>query len=323
MSRSAADATRFTATSPHAYSKPPSSAFTPTSPSRVPGSSRPPLPSQLNRSSTPIGEETPQQKVARLRQAARAAKEAQVPQFEKVIARGRVWADRAHRFTALSLIGATGIAGAITIFALGDMIVYNRRKRRDYFAEQSALHKTRLAEAKEAVARGAADEDQMLLINRERAAFEAEQARLSKKGVFKRTKEWLFSGLKKDDQVAGGGTSLDVLGEEGLRRMGAEAEGTVNAMADTVHSATTTTTTQGTTHVTEGQDGRPLLGRPNGPEGKSEMIKAIDAKRREGERALESRGAEGGPLDRSAADATSSSPPSSSRGGWTSWVTEK
>ena len=221
------------------------------------------------------------------------------------------------------MMGLIGIAGAITIFALGDMIVYNRRKRRDYFAEQSALHKTRLAEAKEAVARGAADEDQMLLINRERAAFEAEQARLSKKGVFKRTKEWLFSGLKKDDQVAGGGTSLDVLGEEGLRRMGAEAEGTVNAMADTVHSATTTTTTQGTTHVTEGQDGRPLLGRPNGPEGKSEMIKAIDAKRREGERALESRGAEGGPLDRSAADATSSSPPSSSRGGWTSWVTEK
>ncbi len=110
MSRSAADATRFTATSPHAYSKPPSTTFTPTSPSsRLPRSSAPPSHTPPNRSSIPAGgEETPREKVARLRQAARAAREAKVSQFDRVVARGRVWADRAHRVTALSLIAATG-----------------------------------------------------------------------------------------------------------------------------------------------------------------------------------------------------------------------
>jgi hypothetical protein len=45
--------------------------------------------------------------VRRLRAAADKAREAQISTFDKMIIRGRVWADRAHRFTALSLIGAT------------------------------------------------------------------------------------------------------------------------------------------------------------------------------------------------------------------------
>lgn len=210
----------------------------------------------------------------------------------------------------------TGIAGAITIFALGDMIIYNRRKRRDYFTEQSALHKTRLAEAKEAATRGAADEDQMLLINRERAADEAERARLAKKGVFKRTKEWLFSGLKNEEEGVGGGI-LGVLGEEGLRKMGAEAEGETSTDTGAVHSAAG----EKMANVTGGPDGRPLLGRPDGPESKSQIIKAVDAKRRQAERVLERQGTQEGPLDRLAENTASSS--TGSRGGWTSWVTGK
>ncbi|KAI9881278.1 MAG: hypothetical protein M1830_005564 [Pleopsidium flavum] len=317
MSRSAADATRFTATSPHAYSKPPTATFSPSSPSRVPRSSGTPPNTPFNRSSIPLGDETPHEKVARLRHAARMAKEAQVSQFDKIVIRGRVWADRAHRVTALGLIGATGIAGAVAIFALGDMIIYNRRKRRDYFAEQSALHKTRLAEAKVAAARGAADEDQMLLINRERAADEAERARSAKNGVFKRTKEWLFSGLKNEEGGIGG-AALDVLGEEGLRKMGAEAEGTVSTEAAAMHPLAR----EVTTNVTEGNDGRPQLGRPAGPESKSQILKAVDEKRREGERALERQGAEAGSLDRLAENTTASTS-TGSREGWTSWVTGK
>jgi len=52
--------------------------------------------------------ETPQEKVKRLRAAADRARDAQVSTLDKVLVRGRVWADRAHRFTALSLIGITG-----------------------------------------------------------------------------------------------------------------------------------------------------------------------------------------------------------------------
>lgn len=92
MPRSATDATRFTSTTPHASAKVPSSTTKPKAPpQRKPG---------------PAGE-TPQEKVRRLRAAADAARDAQVSTFDKIIVRGRVWADRAHRFTALSLIGAT------------------------------------------------------------------------------------------------------------------------------------------------------------------------------------------------------------------------
>lgn len=90
MPRSASDATRFTATGPYATAKP---------------SAKPSL-------SIPIGNvpsgETSQQKIARLRAAAAQARAGKESSFDKVVRVGRVWADRAHRFTTLSLIGLTG-----------------------------------------------------------------------------------------------------------------------------------------------------------------------------------------------------------------------
>lgn len=91
MPRSATDATRFTSTIPHASTKSPSFTRNSSLPQKKPG---------------PPGE-TPYEKVKRLRAAADAARDAQVTGWDKVIVRGRVWADRAHRFTALSLIGLT------------------------------------------------------------------------------------------------------------------------------------------------------------------------------------------------------------------------
>jgi hypothetical protein len=99
MPRSATDATRFTSTTPHASAKHPSATNIPSKslPLRKPG---------------PVGE-TPQEKVRRLRAAADKAREAQISTFDKLIIRGRVWADRAHRFTALSLIGATCMSSLV------------------------------------------------------------------------------------------------------------------------------------------------------------------------------------------------------------------
>ena len=91
MARSAMDATRFTATGPCAHSKPGTRA------------------SVLAFADPPPPNETPQQKVARLREAARRAKLEQVSRFDKVVAKGRVVADTAHRFTAITLIAATGM----------------------------------------------------------------------------------------------------------------------------------------------------------------------------------------------------------------------
>jgi hypothetical protein len=87
-SRSIADATRFTPTIPHAFTRSP-----------MP-------PSGTSSSAT----ETPQQRVARLREAARMSKLAQASIFDRVIDRGRVWADKAHRVVALGLISATGLS---------------------------------------------------------------------------------------------------------------------------------------------------------------------------------------------------------------------
>jgi len=117
MSRSAADATRFTATSPHAYSKPPTrSSNPPIPPQQYPPSfsSSPTMNNTFNPSSPssrsgPSGPaETPHEKVARLRAARFAARDAQVSTWDRVVVRGRVWADVAHRVTVLGLIGFTG-----------------------------------------------------------------------------------------------------------------------------------------------------------------------------------------------------------------------
>src|SRR2546423_6565180 len=108
MSRHAASEkfTRFTSTSPYAASKPPASSTV---------SYQPPSPrSQVSTNSSFINgsgsEETPKEKVARLRAAARAAKAKQsMSVLDRMIDRGRVWADIGHRVVTYGLIGFTGM----------------------------------------------------------------------------------------------------------------------------------------------------------------------------------------------------------------------
>jgi hypothetical protein len=101
--RSATEATRFTSTTPHAASKP----FYPHS--QNPGAQA----IAAKAGPAPAGE-TPQQKVMRLRAAAARAKQQKLTTFDKAVVKGRVFADRAHRFTALTLIGITGMHGVYT-----------------------------------------------------------------------------------------------------------------------------------------------------------------------------------------------------------------
>lgn len=123
--RSAADATRFTATGPYAYSRPNRSSnitartttVDPSFPSPPPAGdashsarSAPPNASTIDYAATQAPpNETPQQKVARLREAARRAKLEQEPLTEKILRRGRVIADKAHRVTVMGFIGLSGM----------------------------------------------------------------------------------------------------------------------------------------------------------------------------------------------------------------------
>ncbi|KAI9744097.1 MAG: hypothetical protein M1818_002249 [Claussenomyces sp. TS43310] len=202
MPRSATDATRFTSTTPHASVRPPPSAGKMPLRQRNPG---------------PAGE-TPQQKVARLRAAAAKAHDADISTLDRFAIRGRVWADRAHRFTALSLIGITGICGVVTVYALGDMMIHNRRKRNEYFAQQKALREAALHEANEAQRRGSPTEAQQILLMEEVQLMQQAEAKKAAKaqGVLARSKQWLLSGLKKEEEGDDYGSSERRLGYEGM-----------------------------------------------------------------------------------------------------------
>ncbi|KFZ06581.1 hypothetical protein V501_07277 [Pseudogymnoascus sp. VKM F-4519 (FW-2642)] len=209
MARSPSDATRFTSTTPHA-TKP----FYPTSSNPGPST----LPAN-EAAAAPAGE-TPQQKVRRLREAANRAREGRLTGFDKVVMRGRVWADRAHRVTTLGLIGITCIAGAVTVYALGDMMIYNRRRRREYFAEQKALTEAATQDAAVALRSGTATAEQLKLLEQQRGqaavaaemrqkAAEMREARAAAlvlaekeegKGIMASATGWLFKGLKTEDR---------------------------------------------------------------------------------------------------------------------------
>lgn len=112
ISRSAVDATRFTAATPHVYANP--------------ASARPPKPSSTSTYSSlrqsphlaaaaaepgmaaPQRRETAQEKVARLRAQRIAEREVQLPLAEKVVMRGRRFADKAHRVVIYTLVGSSG-----------------------------------------------------------------------------------------------------------------------------------------------------------------------------------------------------------------------
>lgn len=99
-------------------------------------------------------------------------------------------------------------------------MIHNRRKRREFVAERQALHTSALRTAQLAIEQGTASEEQIKFINRERqhlADVEAEKAaKAAKGGIFKRSKDWMLSGLKKEEEGDDVGTSERRLGYEAL-----------------------------------------------------------------------------------------------------------
>ncbi|KAG9516686.1 hypothetical protein KCV07_g6663, partial [Aureobasidium melanogenum] len=183
MARSAKDATRFTATTPYASAKP-QGQFTP-------------APVHMGHAA-PSGE-TPQQKIARLRAAAARARTGKESNFDAVVRVGRRWADRAHRVTAYSLIGLTVVCGVTASFAIGDMLMHNRKKRNEWLADQQAKHKVKIDEARVAFNQGIADEDQVLLLNQERTKLEAAELQKKQPGLISR----VFSSAPKEEPQGG------------------------------------------------------------------------------------------------------------------------
>lgn len=237
MARSPSDATRFTSTGPYVSTKPSGSSpnFS-ANPNTAPpfGSGAPNTSNQIDFGQAPANE-TPQQKIARLRAAAAAAKRGNETAFDKTVRIGRVWADRAHRVTALSLIGLTVVSGAVATAGITDMLMHNRRRRNEWLAEKQAESARDLAIAKQAAATGTATEDQMLLINRERAAEAAAEEKRNRPGMFKRASNWLFSGLQKEEQKGGTLSNEDKIASSG-EALKEQGQSVLQAVEDKVES---------------------------------------------------------------------------------------
>lgn len=94
------------------------------------------------------------------------------------------------------MIGVTG-------FTIADMVRYNRQKKREFHEAQSEMLKKRFMDALEAEGQGAATEDQILLLQEERAVAAAVEAKKQEPGIWhsitSRFKRSLDLSLNKED----------------------------------------------------------------------------------------------------------------------------
>ncbi|KAK8022937.1 hypothetical protein PG991_006818 [Apiospora marii] len=141
-------------------------AATPRKPIQKPG--MPPPPSGGNRP------ESLDEKVRRLRAAHLAAKNHDVSRLDKVIGGTRRYMDAAHRFTVMGLIGFSGLALVVTVYATVDMMMYNRKRRNEFFAMQQTLQSDSLDAARLAYMTGKASDEQITMV--EEATERAKQA---------------------------------------------------------------------------------------------------------------------------------------------------
>ncbi|KAK8044527.1 hypothetical protein PG993_004551 [Apiospora rasikravindrae] len=114
------------------------------------------------------------EKVRRLRAAHLAAKNHDVSKMDKVIGGTRRYMDAAHRFTVMGLIGFSGLALVVTVYATVDMMMYNRKRRNEFFAMQQTLQSDSLDAARLAYMTGKASDEQIAMV--EDATERAKQA---------------------------------------------------------------------------------------------------------------------------------------------------
>ncbi|KAF7718362.1 Uncharacterized protein PECH_001042 [Penicillium ucsense] len=197
MSRSAADATRFTATGPYASSKAGSAPYELPSFMQSKDSSKPSKPSAPQ--TGPDGKpETPKQKVERLRAQARAARMAQQTSgMDRWIESGRKFANRAHKGMVYTLIVASGVCGVLTVYSMVSLTLYNRRQRALWIEKEvESLKQARLAQAS-----GTATAEQLEIIEKEEIGEIVKRKRAEEKAQrpWAKAKRFLFEKLSPED----------------------------------------------------------------------------------------------------------------------------
>ncbi|RMJ23006.1 hypothetical protein PHISP_06120 [Aspergillus sp. HF37] len=218
MSRSAADATRFTATGPYANSKPGSSRL----PYNLPDfmqKSQPQPQSQNHSQSQGTGQpgqgagsqatggggqsETPREKVERLRAQTRAARAAAAAPsgVDRMIEVGRRVANRAHKTMVYALIATSGACGVLTVYSMVSLTLYNRRQRLAWLDnELEKLQQARLAYANET-----ATPEQLEVLRNEKIGEIMQQKKDAEKEQrpWNQAKRFLFGGMMSEEADQG------------------------------------------------------------------------------------------------------------------------
>ncbi|CRG89797.1 hypothetical protein PISL3812_06836 [Talaromyces islandicus] len=222
MSRSAADATRFTATGPYVGPKAPYKLPDFNKSQQNPQQSSPNTPGQGGQGQGQAGaakqggsQETPRQKVERLRAQARAARLAQNGSLvDRMVERGRKTANSVHKVFIYTLIAASGVCGVLTIYSGISLTMWNRRQRELWLDRQLAD----LQAAREAYIAGTATPEQLEILRNEKIGDIAQQKikEAEEQRLWNRTKRFLFDGMKTTEhQPAATPASAAAIGGEG------------------------------------------------------------------------------------------------------------
>ncbi|KAJ5554235.1 hypothetical protein N7513_004194 [Penicillium frequentans] len=199
MSRSAADATRFTATGPYASSKPSGTPYSlPESMKSKDNATQPKQAQPLGPGGKP---ETPKQKVERLRAQARAARMAQSSSgVDRWIEVGRRFANKAHKGMVYSLIAASGVCGVLTVYSMVSLTMYNRRQRTLWIEREMET----LKQAQIAQANGTANAEQLELLKKEEieAIYAKKKAEEKAQRPWAKAKRFLFEKMNMEDTGA-------------------------------------------------------------------------------------------------------------------------
>jgi hypothetical protein len=100
------------------------------------------------------------------------------------------------------LIIRIGCVGVLAVFSIGDMIVYNRRKRAIYFAEEERAQAKILEAARSAVASGTASPAQAALVTGIAEEQEALEKKMAERKAPSKLLWWLHGDWKEDQAIA-------------------------------------------------------------------------------------------------------------------------
>lgn len=96
----------------------------------------------------------------------------------------------------------SGCIGVLAVFSIGDMIVYNRRKRAIYFAEEERTQAKILALARTAVAEGTASPAQVALVTGIAEEQEALDKKKAERKLPSRLLWWAHGDWKEEKEIA-------------------------------------------------------------------------------------------------------------------------